>query len=102
LSSLFDLIIDRVPAPPGNTEGPFQMLVSTLDHSPYLGRLAVGRVERGSIPVGSSVLSLAPREDISLPYEPFPGDKQGKVAKLFTFEGLTRVEVPEVSAGDLI
>lgn len=102
LSALFDLIIDRVPAPPGNTEGPFQMLVSTLDHSPYLGRLAVGRVERGSIHVGSSVMLLAPREDVTLPYEPFPGDRQGKVAKLFTFEGLARVEMPEVSAGDLV
>lgn len=102
LSSLFDLIIDRVPAPPGNTEGPFQMLVSTLDHSPYLGRMAVGRVERGSIAVGNNVLLLAPREDITQEFEAVPGDKQGKVAKLFTFEGLQKIETPEVSAGDIV
>ena len=102
LHELFDLIIDRVPAPPGNTEAPFQMLVSTLDHSPYLGRMAVGRVERGNISVGEQVMLLAPREDITTGFEAMPGDKQGKVAKLFTFEGLQKVETPTVSAGDII
>jgi GTP-binding protein len=102
LACLFDLIIDRVPPPPGNTEAPFQMLVSTLDHSPYLGRLAVGRIERGSIHVADSVLLLAPREDITLAFEAQAGDQQGKVAKLFTFEGLSRVEVPSASAGDIV
>jgi GTP-binding protein len=102
LACLYNLIIDRVPAPPGNTEAPFQMLVSTLDHSPYLGRMAVGRVERGSIHVGNQVMLLAPREDITMEFEAMPGDKQGKVAKLYTFEGLSKVETPEVSAGDII
>jgi GTP-binding protein len=102
LACLYNLIIDRVPAPPGNTEAPFQMLVSTLDHSPYLGRMAVGRVERGSIHVGNQVLLLAPREDITMEFETMPGDKQGKVAKLYTFEGLSKVETPEVSAGDIV
>jgi GTP-binding protein len=102
LASLFDLIIDRVPPPPGNTEAPFQMLISTLDHSPYLGRLAVGRVERGAIHVGDPVMLLAPRPDVTLQFEPLPADRQGKVAKLFTFEGLQRVESPVVSAGDIV
>ncbi len=103
LAPLFDLIIDRVPPPPGNTEGTFQMLVSTLDHSPYLGRMAVGRVERGSIRVGDRVMLLEPREDVTLGgYEPLPGDQVGKVARLFTFEGLQKVETPEVVAGDII
>jgi GTP-binding protein len=102
LTPLFDLIIDRVPPPPGNTEGCFQMLISTLDHSPYLGRMAVGRVERGSINVGNGVMLLAPREDVTIPFEPMPGDKTGKVAKLFTFEGLQKVETPEVMAGDIV
>jgi GTP-binding protein len=102
LTALFNLIIDRVPPPPGNTEAPFQMLVSTLDHSPYLGRLAVGRIERGSVHVADSVLLLAPREDITLAFEAQAGDQQGKVAKLFTFEGLSRVEVPSASAGDIV
>ena len=102
LSCLYDLIIDKVPAPPGNTEAPFQMLISTLDHSPYLGRMAVGRVERGSIRVGNPVMLLAPREDITEDFEALPGDRQAKVTKLFTFEGLQKVETPEVSAGDII
>ena len=102
LSALFDLIIDRVPPPPGNTEACFQMLISTLDHSPYLGRMAVGRVERGSINVGNNVMLLAPREDVTIPFEPMPGDRTGKVAKLFTFEGLQKIETPEVMAGDII
>ena len=102
LAALFDLIIDRVPPPPGNTEGCFQMLISTLDHSPYLGRMAVGRVERGSIHVGDQVMLLAPREDATVPYQVMPGDKTGKVAKLFTFEGLQKVETPEVVAGDIV
>ena len=102
LSALFDLIIDRVPPPPGNTEAPFQMLVSTLDHSPYLGRMAVGRVERGTVHVGDTVLLLAPREDITVAFELQPSDKEGKVAKLYTFEGLQRVEMPEVAAGDIV
>ena len=102
LSPLFDLIIDRVPPPPGNTEGCFQMLISTLDHSPYLGRMAVGRVERGSIHVGDSVMFLAPRADVTTSFEPLPGDRTGRVAKLFTFDGLQKVETPEVVAGDII
>ena len=102
LHELFDLIIDSVPPPPGNTEGTFQMLVSTLDHSPYLGRLAVGRVERGSIHVGDPVMMLEPRMDVSGDFAALPGDKQSNVAKLFTFEGLQRIEVPEVSAGDIV
>ena len=102
LAPLFDLIIDRVPPPPGNTEGTFQMLVSTLDHSPYLGRMAVGRVERGSIRVGDPVMVLEPRLEVTLPYQPMPGDKTGKVAKLYTFEGLQKVETPEVVAGDIV
>jgi GTP-binding protein len=102
LSVLFDLIIDRVPPPPRNTEAPFQMLVSTIDYSPYLGRLAIGRVERGDIHVGDPVMLLAPRTDIVSAFQPMPGDKQSKVAKLFTFEGLQRVEAHDITAGDII
>src|SRR3954463_11805682 len=58
LAPLFDTIIERVPPPPSFAEGPFQMLVSTIDHSPYLGRLAIGRIERGSVRVGDSVTLL--------------------------------------------
>src|SRR5881628_124281 len=56
LTPLFDTIIEHVPPPPSDAEGPFQMLVSTIDYSPYLGRLAIGRVERGTVKVGESVM----------------------------------------------
>src|SRR5437870_10102822 len=55
LSPLFDTIIEHVPPPPSDAAGPFQMLVSTIDYSPYLGRLAIGRIERGAINVGDAV-----------------------------------------------
>src|SRR5688572_26002023 len=60
LRPLFETILETVPPPPGDTAGPFQMLVSTLDHSPYLGRLAIGRIERGTVRVGDAVTLLAP------------------------------------------
>src|SRR5687767_14358039 len=52
LEPLFDAILQSVPAPPSDAASPFQMLVSTIDHSPYLGRLAIGRIERGTVKVG--------------------------------------------------
>jgi len=58
LKPLFQAILDRVPAPTGDPSGPFQMLISTLDHSPFLGRLGIGRVERGVATVGQSVAVL--------------------------------------------
>ncbi|MEX2609605.1 MAG: translational GTPase TypA [Gemmatimonadota bacterium] len=103
LTPLFDTILERVPAPPGDAEAPFQMLVSTIDHSPYLGRLAIGRVERGRVAVGDQVLNLAPRgEDAVIGYSPDDGDKRGKVVKLYAFEGLQRAEVEEATAGEIV
>src|SRR5918998_2008569 len=58
LGPLFDTIVRHVPAPPSEAAAPFQMLVSTIDYSPYLGRLAIGRIERGSARVGESVALL--------------------------------------------
>jgi GTP-binding protein len=99
LTPLFETILERVPAPSGDPAGPFQMLVSTLDHSSYLGRIAIGRIERGRARVGDPVALL--------PFgEPGPvadGEvTRAKVAKLFSFRGLERVEVPEASAGDIV
>jgi len=94
LAPLFDSIISHVPAPPHDAAGPFQMLVSTIDYSPYLGRLGIGRVERGTVHVGDQVMLL--------PLDPTQKNDQARVTKLFAFEGLDRVEVPEAAAGEIV
>ena len=94
LGPLFDTIIATVPPPPSDDKGTFQMLVSTIDYSPYLGRLAVGRIERGSVKVGESVALL--------PLDPSRNAERAKVTKLITFEGLERTEVQEASAGEIV
>jgi GTP-binding protein len=102
LAPLFEAILETVPAPPGDAASPFQMLVSTIDHSPYLGRLAIGRVERGTVNVGDPILLLAHRNDDIIGFAPMEGDRQGKVSKLFAFEGLQRTEVQGASAGEIV
>jgi GTP-binding protein len=94
LSPLFDSIVKHVPAPPSDDGGPFQMLISTIDHSPYLGRLGIGRIERGTVHVGDPV-ALLPL-DISQKAE------QSRVTKLFAYEGLDRIELTEASAGEIV
>jgi GTP-binding protein len=101
LSPLFDAILESVPGPLGDAAHPFQMLVSTIDHSPYLGRLAIGRVERGTVKVGDPIYMLAHRNDDVIGFAPAEGDAQGKVSKLFVFEGLQRTEVESASAGEI-
>jgi GTP-binding protein len=99
LSPLFETILARVPAPTADTDGPFQMLVSTLDHSAYVGRIAIGRIERGRVAVGDTV-ALLPFGDPG----PVPESeaRRSKVTKLYAFEGLDRIEVREVAAGDIV
>ncbi|OGU00805.1 MAG: GTP-binding protein TypA [Gemmatimonadetes bacterium GWC2_71_10] len=97
LTPLFEDILAHVPAPRA-LEGPFQMLVSTLDHSPYTGRIAIGRVERGAVRAGELVALLPVGEPGML-----AGDfTTAKVAELHSFEGLTRVTVPEATAGEIV
>jgi GTP-binding protein len=102
LTPLFEAILETVPAPPAEVEGPFQMLVSTIDHSPYLGRLAIGRIERGSVKVGDSINLLQHRNDDVIGFAPHEGDSQGRVSKLFVFEGLQRTEVQTAGAGEIV
>jgi len=99
LAPLFDTIVSYFPAPKVDPEGPFQMLVSTLDHSAYVGRIAIGRVERGVVRVGDSVtlLDLGPVGMV----DPSEAERS-KVSKLYTFSGLDRIEVDEVPAGDIV
>jgi len=94
LVPLFQTILDFVPPPAGDARLPFQMLVSTLDYSSYLGRIAIGRIERGRVRVGQQVALLPLGEPGMVPEGTF---EQAKVAKLFAFEGLQRAEVEEAA-----
>jgi GTP-binding protein len=94
LTPLFETIVQRVPAPPGDLEGAFQMLVSTIDHSPYLGRLGIGRIERGTVRLGDQVTLL--------PLDPTAPLVRARVTRLFGFEGLDRVELESAPAGEIV
>ncbi len=94
LSPLFETIVSHVPPPPSELNGPFQFLVSTIDYSPYLGRLGIGRIERGTVRVGDTVMMLP----LDIDEKPVPT----RVTKLFAYEGLERGEVPEASAGEIV
>jgi GTP-binding protein len=99
LEPLFQAILDHVPEPEGDPEGPFQMLVSTLDHSTFLGRIAIGRIERGRVKVGDQVALLPLGAPGLVADEQL---EQGRVTRLYTFDGLNRVEVSEAAAGDIV
>ena len=94
LVPLFQTILDHVPAPRYAPAEPFQMLISTIDHSPYLGRLGIGRIERGTVKVGGEVALL--------PLDPTLPMQRSRVTKLFSFEGLERTEVPSAESGDIV
>ncbi len=100
LTPLFETIVSHFPAPRVDAEGPFQMLVSTLDHSSYVGRIAIGRIERGRVGVGDTValLDLGDAGHVA-----DPGQAElAKVSRLYTFSGLERLEVDEAHAGDIV
>ena len=90
ITALLDCIIEHIPAPQ-QLEGTPQMLVTSLDYSSYTGRIAVGRVHRGTLKEGMNV-SLAKRDGSIL---------KTKIKELHTFEGMGRKRVPEVSSGDI-
>ncbi len=98
LAPLFEEIVAHVP-PPRALEGPFQMLVSTIDHSPYVGRIAIGRIERGTVRVGQTVALLPLGEPELLPEGTFA---RAKVTKLHGFHGIERVDLEEASAGEIV
>jgi GTP-binding protein len=99
LAPLFETILAHVPAPSGDPDEPFQMLISTLDHSSFLGRIAIGRIERGRIAVGDQV-ALLPLGEPGLVTD--GAIERNRVTKLFTFDGLHRVEVERAEAGDIV
>ena len=92
LEPLFETIVSRIPEAPAE-EGPFQLLISAIDHNKYVGRIGVGRIFRGSSRVNSPIAKV---------------DREGKVetglrlTTLLTFQGLERIEVEEAAAGDIV
>jgi GTP-binding protein len=94
LTTLFDAIVEHVPPAVGDVNGSFQMLISTIDHSPYLGRLGIGKIERGTLKVGDTVALL--------PVETTRNAAIAKVTRLFGYEGLERVEIQEASSGEIV
>ncbi len=89
---LLDSILENIDAPEGDMNGPLQLLFSSLDYDDYLGRIGVGRVERGSVKVGQQVV-LCNKDGVQT---------SAKIVKLYTFEGLARVECQEAKMGDLV
>ena len=88
---IFETIVNTINPPKCEIEGTSQMLVSNIDYDDYLGRLAIGRIERGTIKSGMTVAVCKNDKTI-----------QGKIAKLFTYKGLKKIEVSEAEAGDIV
>ena len=91
LDPLFKVIMENIPAPDVDVEAPLQMLVNTLDWDSYVGRIVVGRIVRGTIHNG---------ENVTLCDE--NGSRKAKIGRLYTYQGLKRVEAEEASAGDIV
>ena len=91
ITCIFDTIIEKIDPPACDMDGTMQMLVSNIDYDDYLGRIAIGRIERGKIKNGMPVAIC--KQDKNTP---------GKIAKLFTYQGLKRAEIEEVEAGDIV
>ena len=94
LKPLFDTIIDHIPAPEGEPDEPFQMLVSSIDYNEYVGRIAIGRIERGAVRQNQEVMVC----DYHNPDTRY----KGKVVNIYQLEGLKRVPAAEAKMGDII
>lgn len=92
LQPLFEMIIDKVPYPQGEQEAPFQMLISNIDYDEYVGRIALGRIARGTVHAGET-LSLCKKDGTNIPV---------KANKVYTYEGLKRIETESAGVGDII
>ncbi len=92
LQPLFEAILEHVPAPRGDPEAPLQVLVTNLDSSDYLGRIAIGRVFDGRVAIGDPVAVCKLDGDV----------RHTRITKLFTFDGLKRTPVDRAAAGDII
>ena len=91
VNCIYETIINTIPAPKCEIDGPTQMLVSNIDYDDYIGRIGIGRIERGTVKAGMPIMICKNDKNI-----------QGKVAKLFTYAGIKKVEVEEAQAGDIV
>ena len=92
MGPLFKTIVDHVDPPPVNFEGPFQMRVSSLDYSAYVGVIGIGRVQRGSVKPSQQICVI----------DPDGHQRNAKVLQVLGFYGLKRIEVPSAEAGNII
>jgi GTP-binding protein len=89
---LFDMIIDAIPAPVGDPEGPLQMLVSSLSYSTFLGRLAIGKITSGEFHIDKEVVVATPGAAI----------RPARITKIYRFKGTEKVETEKASVGEIV
>ena len=99
LTPLFEAIIETVPPPSGDPDGPLQMLISTVDFSTYVGRIAIGRIERGRLRLGQAV-KLLPLGEPGMVADEITED--ARIQQMYGFDGLARVELTEAAAGEIV
>lgn len=95
LTPLFDTIVEYIPAPSCNPEEPFQMLVSSIDYNEFVGRIAIGRIERGTIKQNQEIV-------VCNFHTPAEVSKKAKATAIYAFDGLARIPVTEAAAGEII
>ena len=95
LQPLFDTILEYIPAPDEDESAPFQMLVSSIDYNEYVGRIAIGRIERGVIHQNDEI-------EVCNYHDPDAAPTRAKAVSLYEFDGLARVPVMESTAGNII
>ena len=95
LKPLFETILEYIPEPEMNVDAPFQMLVSSVDYNEYVGRIAIGRIERGVIKQNQEI-------EVCNYHDPDAAPMKAKAVSLYQFDGLNRVPVTEASAGNII
>ena len=95
LKPLFDTILEYIPAPEADVDAPFQMLVSSIDYNEFVGRIAIGRIERGVIKQNQEIA-------VCNYHDPDAAPKKAKATALYEFDGLAKVPVQEATAGNII
>lgn len=91
LKPLFDVLLKEIPAPEGDIDGPLQFMVTTLDSDEYVGKIAVGRIVRGTMKTGQQVIVMNGEQQ-----------RKARIGRLYTYEGLKRIETTSAGMGDII